>query len=178
MSTHALANFLGLDKGTFYAAIRRLHSVLDVPAAGGAHSCPIQFYHASFREFLKNPSRSGVFVLTEGEVFRDFVIPCIQWCNYRVGSNCRLNDRCCIEAPGLSWTLQDRREELYEEIGRFAKTACWRVCYRISKGDVTKVVDELHKFQFCHLRYVGEDFVQFVNWLHSLVSILELSCQC
>ncbi|KAF9443494.1 hypothetical protein P691DRAFT_408481 [Macrolepiota fuliginosa MF-IS2] len=136
MSALALANFLGLDKGTFYAAIRRLHSVLDIPTASKAHSCSIQFHHASFREFLENPSRSGVFTITEEEVHRDFAIPCIQWCNYDITSNCQLNDRCRTEAPGLTWILQDRHEELYKEIGKFSKQACWEMCRRMSKRGV------------------------------------------
>ncbi|KAJ3576725.1 hypothetical protein NP233_g240 [Leucocoprinus birnbaumii] len=57
-SAVVLANFLGLDRPSFYSSLQCLHSVLLVPPASEAAEKPIRIYHASFSDYLKDPSRS------------------------------------------------------------------------------------------------------------------------
>lgn len=53
-----VCNILGIKQHTAYAALRKLHSVLDTPAAKDAHDKAVVFLHASFPDFLTDRSRS------------------------------------------------------------------------------------------------------------------------
>lgn len=88
ISAWALANFFGLDKASFYAALRGLHSVIDVPAPEHAHVQDIKFYHASFGDFLKYSMRSGSFFIDEGKAQADIASHSIRWYNYYLSSAC------------------------------------------------------------------------------------------
>ncbi len=52
------SNSLELDQKTTYAALQELHSVLTCPPPEEAEYQPIRFLHASFSDFLSDPSRS------------------------------------------------------------------------------------------------------------------------
>ncbi|KAJ6555332.1 hypothetical protein DFH09DRAFT_923966, partial [Mycena vulgaris] len=54
-----IEELLGLDPGDLTRALRRLHSLLLVPPNRG----DISLHHKSFRDFLLDPNRSGVFYL-------------------------------------------------------------------------------------------------------------------
>ncbi|KAF5362427.1 hypothetical protein D9756_002753 [Leucocoprinus leucothites] len=77
-----LAEFLGLNRASFYSALQRLHSVLIVPSALRAHDMLIQMYHASFSDYLKDPARSGEFAVREGSTQLDAAMKGLQWLNY------------------------------------------------------------------------------------------------
>lgn len=85
-----IANILHLDKATFYAAIRGLHSVLDIPSAADAVRKSIRFYHASFQDFLRDPLRSGTFHRQEAEARCNVAIHCLHWQNTFLSPDCRL----------------------------------------------------------------------------------------
>jgi hypothetical protein len=55
---HHVEQLLDLQPGDVGLALRGLHSVLQVLAVS---SYPIVVHHASFRDFLDDPARSGVF---------------------------------------------------------------------------------------------------------------------
>lgn len=55
-----VCDFLSLGKSTVYASLRRLHSVMDVPALKDA---PIYILHSSFQDYLKIIINSGEFDL-------------------------------------------------------------------------------------------------------------------
>lgn len=76
-----VASFLGIDCKTFYQALNGLHSVLDIPDLSEAHLRHVQFYHSSFKSFLRNPYRLGHMATHMAEAQRDVVIKCIQWYN-------------------------------------------------------------------------------------------------
>jgi hypothetical protein len=59
--TQGLANFLRLEQNEFYAAVRYLHAVIDVPSAEDAAKRLPQMYHTSFLDYLANSHRSGSF---------------------------------------------------------------------------------------------------------------------
>ncbi len=63
-SIQGLCNFLHVDQATFYTAFRKLHSVVDVPSPEAAFQTLLRVYHASFVDYLSNPSRSGTFAIT------------------------------------------------------------------------------------------------------------------
>uniref|UniRef100_A0AAD5VFV3 Nephrocystin 3-like N-terminal domain-containing protein n=1 Tax=Leucocoprinus birnbaumii TaxID=56174 RepID=A0AAD5VFV3_9AGAR len=64
-SAQALANFLDLDQASFYTALRQLHSVISIPTPKDAFTTPLQFYHASFQDFLLDPQHSGKFFISK-----------------------------------------------------------------------------------------------------------------
>lgn len=66
-SAHALCNFLDMTEHTFYAALRQLHSVIEVPPPENAVRAPLRFYHASFPDFLVDANRSKGFFIEKKE---------------------------------------------------------------------------------------------------------------
>ncbi|KAF9445138.1 hypothetical protein P691DRAFT_777785 [Macrolepiota fuliginosa MF-IS2] len=49
---------LGFSSITFYAAVNKLHSVLDIERSPNGMPLSLSFYHASFSDFLRDPTRS------------------------------------------------------------------------------------------------------------------------
>lgn len=94
-TTLTLANFLDLDQPTFYRSLLRLHSVLNIPSASEAHNQPIRMYHASFADFLKDPNRSGSFVMNEGAVHNDVANQSLPWL-YGVDSGMHVSMTCDV----------------------------------------------------------------------------------
>ncbi|KAF5351195.1 hypothetical protein D9756_008265 [Leucocoprinus leucothites] len=62
-SAQVLCNLLRLEQNMFYSALSRLHSVIRVPAPEDAFKKRLIFYHTSFEDYLRDPIRSGKFVL-------------------------------------------------------------------------------------------------------------------
>ncbi|KAJ7884472.1 hypothetical protein B0H13DRAFT_1628685 [Mycena leptocephala] len=56
-----MEQLLELKPGDMQLALRGLHSVLKVPTTIGSDTDSINVYHASFPDFLEDPSRSGSF---------------------------------------------------------------------------------------------------------------------
>lgn len=67
-SIQTLCNFLNIDRTVFYAALRKLHSVVDIPPPEDASEGRLRFYHASFEEYLLNGTRSGKFAVDLNQV--------------------------------------------------------------------------------------------------------------
>jgi hypothetical protein len=65
--TQGLANLLRLEENEFYAAVRYLHAVIDVPSAEDAAKRLPQMYHTSFLDYLTRSHRSGSFSLGTSE---------------------------------------------------------------------------------------------------------------
>lgn len=85
-----LANLLELDESTFYRALRKLHSVLEVPPSELAHKKPLKFIHASYGDFLRDPSRSGKFGIDEAQARCDIAVHLIRLYNRLIQSDCKL----------------------------------------------------------------------------------------
>jgi hypothetical protein len=79
-SAQALSNFLRLDQHTFYKAVRGLHSVMRIPEPEEAGEWQLQFYHASFQDFLLDPNRSSKYVIAEQNMLLDLVQVGFNWC--------------------------------------------------------------------------------------------------
>ncbi len=80
-STQALCNFMNMDQATFYGALQRLHSVIQVPAPEDASGVDLQFYHGSFPSYLLDSTRSGKFAIDWGEAVTGMAKSCLFWYN-------------------------------------------------------------------------------------------------
>jgi hypothetical protein len=78
-SAQSQANFLRIGKAAFDHALKQLHSVLRIPSSLDAFDHPIQFYHASFGDFLRDPGRPGEFCLDEAATHYDVAVTSLSW---------------------------------------------------------------------------------------------------
>ncbi|KAF5349264.1 hypothetical protein D9756_009380 [Leucocoprinus leucothites] len=165
ITTHA--NFLGLDQASFYSALQRLHSVITVPPASEANEEPIQMYHTSFSDYLKDPARSGMFALHENEVHLDTASRGLDWLQYALRNSGR-------PLPNLTWMLPETdSEDIVQDLFETSFTLCWKACPQVSKGDLPQLLNMLSHVDF-DLDYEWwcgtktSDFADFVHWLASL----------
>lgn len=70
-SAQTTANFLRIDQTTYFATLRMLHSVLEIPSPVDAASTGLQAFHASFGDYLANSNRSGKYHIGESEARLD-----------------------------------------------------------------------------------------------------------
>lgn len=75
----ALCNFLRISQATFYSAFRKLHSVIDLPSPEMAVDTRLCFYHTSFEDYLRDPTRSGEFAVEEPDAILDYAKSCLSW---------------------------------------------------------------------------------------------------
>lgn len=90
LKAQTLANLLELDQTTFYRALRKLHSVLEVPPSDLAHARPLKFIHASYGDFLRDPARSGKFGVDEAQARCDIAVHLVRLYNRLIQPNCKL----------------------------------------------------------------------------------------
>lgn len=60
-------NILGFQQSQAYSALRHLRSVLTYPPSDVAQEEPIQFFHASFSDFLVDASRSQKYYVNRNQ---------------------------------------------------------------------------------------------------------------
>jgi len=58
---------LGLELSVVYGSFHKLHSVLQIPDSQNAHEDTVSFLHASFGDYLTDPTRSKGFYIDRGE---------------------------------------------------------------------------------------------------------------
>ncbi|KAF9440691.1 hypothetical protein P691DRAFT_686786 [Macrolepiota fuliginosa MF-IS2] len=63
MAVQPLCNFLGIARAKFYAAMSHLHSVVHVPEPPDAADTPLHFFHATFLDYLTDPTHAGHFFI-------------------------------------------------------------------------------------------------------------------
>jgi hypothetical protein len=56
-----LCNLLGLTEASAYGAIHHIHSVVKAPEPIDADDEPLEYFHKSFLDYLRDPERSGFF---------------------------------------------------------------------------------------------------------------------
>ncbi|KAF9440368.1 hypothetical protein P691DRAFT_126138 [Macrolepiota fuliginosa MF-IS2] len=71
-TTLSLLEF-GVGGGRAYGALRRLHSVIEIPEPEDAFEDHLYAFHASFYDYLSSPSRSGTFYIWTPEIVRRLV---------------------------------------------------------------------------------------------------------
>lgn len=79
LSAQVQANFLHLDQSAFYHSLQKLHSILRVPEPRQADMKSIEFYHASFGDFLKDPNRSNIFALDQANIYSNLQDHALCW---------------------------------------------------------------------------------------------------
>ncbi|KXN80791.1 hypothetical protein AN958_07271 [Leucoagaricus sp. SymC.cos] len=77
-----LSNFLHIDQNTFYGALRKLHSVIDIPEPEDADKSPLCFFHASFQDFLVDPNRSGVYHIARTKAIAEVIKSAFFWLEF------------------------------------------------------------------------------------------------
>ncbi len=82
LTAYCLANFLCLDQATFYRSLQHLHSVIEIPPPGNAHTHYLHFYHASFSDYLSDSHRSGPFAIDKAVVHYDVATHSLKWKNH------------------------------------------------------------------------------------------------
>ncbi|KAF5349184.1 hypothetical protein D9756_009378 [Leucocoprinus leucothites] len=165
VTTHA--NFLGLGQASFYSALQRLHSVIIIPPASEAGTKPIQLYHASFSDYLKDPARSGTFALNEDGVHLDTISRGLEWLQYARRNSGR-------PTPELTWMLPgtDSGDMLWNLL-KPSFTLCWKACPQVSKNALPDVLIMLSDFDFDlnYERWQGTETSNFADFIHWLVSL-------
>ncbi|KAF5355198.1 hypothetical protein D9756_005678 [Leucocoprinus leucothites] len=142
----AVCNMLQFDQSTFYNALRHLHSVLKVPSSENAAYEQLEFYHASFHDFLLNPNRSGVFALKKQEMFVIELGTYMLWYqsdhsahfhdaeNQKHGRKASTVSHQLSSHPALTWALLDDQKHISEEISTFVQNI-WVDCTQSGKID-------------------------------------------
>jgi hypothetical protein len=77
----SIATFFFLDQATFYGCLRGLHSVLQVPRPSEASTTKLNYYHASFGDFLffVYSSRGKGLSQVPVDAMEDVRAHCIRW---------------------------------------------------------------------------------------------------
>ncbi|TFK43931.1 hypothetical protein BDQ12DRAFT_675820 [Crucibulum laeve] len=76
-----IEQLLSLEPGEGYLALRRLHSLIQLPEVDEAANSQvyIQFCHASFPDFLRDQNRSGDYCIDdEGEIHAEITLSCLR----------------------------------------------------------------------------------------------------
>ncbi|KXN92496.1 Cytokinesis protein sepH [Leucoagaricus sp. SymC.cos] len=174
-----VAQFLCLDEHTFYSALQDLHSVLDVPLPEAAHKEPLQVFHKSFMDFLKNPSRSGPFILDLASIQYDIGVLVVKWYNYFLRPNCSMTPSCpisnddCINPLSIVWPdLADGNHQDLTMIQNFIGNHSWDL-WSVGNDHAFQMLLKLQKFDFCHLPYQFKDeeyraFLRFIAWFQKM----------
>ncbi|KAF9442221.1 hypothetical protein P691DRAFT_501420 [Macrolepiota fuliginosa MF-IS2] len=162
------AKFLNVDRITFRRSLQNLHSVMYVPPAEESDETPPHIYHASFSDFLKDPSRSGKFCLDRQAADYDFTLQCLYWIENH-GVQVTTTFPVFVIGPGApSWFTRSLVE--------FSAENAWRSCCGLSDD----IISRLEGFDFGCMTstLIGTDsgsgyadFAEFIKWLYSLGSI-------
>lgn len=74
-----LWTFLRLERGVFYAALHKLHSLVDVPPSEHAQERRLTFYHKSFPDYLTSRRRAGKFFVSREGAQGTYARNCLYW---------------------------------------------------------------------------------------------------
>ncbi|KAF9448862.1 hypothetical protein P691DRAFT_668629, partial [Macrolepiota fuliginosa MF-IS2] len=169
ISAQVLCNFLRVDQGDFYSALRRLHSVIVVPSPEQAYQVPLYFYHASFQDFLKDPNRSGRFVIDEQKAWVDIAKSSLFWHSIDT-TRFHTNDGWHFDhqhrhasLPNLEWVSPDNEAAVSAGVANLASNF-WRVFYRLSDERDEDLSSRVRDLDF---RYVNHyRFIRLADWLY------------
>jgi hypothetical protein len=170
-STQNIANFLSLSKGIFYRSLRCLHSVLFIPPASEAHHLGTHVYHASFSGCLKDPNRSGRFVLNEAATHYDVVSQSLRWwCAGRSSTHQTLTTTQISSEPLWIEPFASNDHSI-AALRQFSTSVMWKACCAVSSEYVPQLLSTLSSFPFCDLRKqeIEDDFPEFLAWVYSQV---------
>jgi len=152
LSTHSLAQMLGMSADAINDILDWFHSVLSIPSASGS---PVRLIHLSFRDFLLDPEKreTNPFWVDEQQTHERLATHCL-----RVMKGCLRADICELQAPGtprLSISSATIEASLPSEV----QYACLYWVYHVEQSQVPPYDgDQVHDF-LC--RY-------FLQWLEAL----------
>ncbi|KAF5348461.1 hypothetical protein D9756_009607 [Leucocoprinus leucothites] len=163
------ANFLGLDQATFYHSLRRLYSVVQVPLPSDSSTQPIQIYHASFSDYLRNKARAGKFVLDEGAIHLYVATRGLEWLGH-----CRKEPSAQQALPNLTWPEDPTSPHSWiavDSVCNFVFTPCWRAFPQVPEASLSTLIEALKDFDFniTYSKWGDEvrEFAYFIQWLVS-----------
>lgn len=186
------SNILGLEQYEVYAALRKLRSVLNCPPHQEAAHRPVEFLHASFSEFLLDPSRSDTFSIGSNEITKIWHC-CAEVLHqyeirHTISRSSLLNPLFRFTAHNridLPWPPQGRNANLValrKSVGQEAQENWMRVLLKSSEptwrggllliddASLVKTLRGLGPTIFLEVR-VGEPAIEeFLHWLDSCVS--------
>ncbi|KAF5358410.1 hypothetical protein D9756_001296 [Leucocoprinus leucothites] len=171
-SAQAMCNFLRLDQSTFYGALRRIHSVVEVPRAENACDSGLIFYHASFQDFLLDIACSGKFFIEEQKAMVDIAASCLFWhevCSrhlYQADGQLTDDPPRHEDLPHLKWASASCSCTISRKISAAAGQRCWNACIRISDERAPDILPLIEEFDFRFIDPPFYEFCKFVNWLH------------
>lgn len=190
VSTQGLCNFLCSENDTFYAALQRLHSVVNVPPSQAASWSALSLYHPSFKDFLLDASRSGTFYIDQHDTTLDYVKTCLSWNlvsfswageltttdtrwwrSYSILGSTPSQSGNRQVLPHLDLGLDDDSEGAGLEVAQLFKGNCWIVCDKLDGRD-EELRSHLRSLDFRHVRNkLDNSWYHFVNRLWRLVSV-------
>ncbi|KAF9443787.1 hypothetical protein P691DRAFT_383962 [Macrolepiota fuliginosa MF-IS2] len=175
-------NVLGLSQDEAYDALRQLHSVLTYPPPDIAEDNGVEFFHASFPDFLFSPSRSQNYYVDLNQELTH-----IWWCYVRIlKESYQTNSAAFIshDHVDIHWLLEDddsHIDKLQRELLRKAQHGwvhllieyghSWCTSCPQSKNDRRLMVGDnelIDVFQSIHpVLFSGNEFPvgMFVDWL-------------
>ncbi len=163
-----LANLMNLNQESFYEALDRLHSVANIPPPNKAATEYLRLFHTSFREFLRDPSRSSSYAIYPQIVRSKFVEACFQ----------ALGKTKLLFGKELGWKPLlnvSNPLSIAHHILCYAATYVWRACVEIGDAGNLPLLDVITNFNFAQLRFVERHIPaarlrEFVYWFSKQVS--------
>ncbi|KAF5357764.1 hypothetical protein D9756_001320 [Leucocoprinus leucothites] len=165
-SAQALCNFVNINQSTFYGALRKLYSLIDVPSPEKAGNTPIRFYHASFQDFLIDASRSEKFAIDKKQALVDVTKSLFFWHGIDAERFHTTDTKVWIHRehdheplPGLKWTSGVDVQHLSNQISTFSGHS-WLGCYSADFSQdllpyLLQVDSRYLRLDFCWTDYVN-----------------------
>ncbi|KAF9447659.1 hypothetical protein P691DRAFT_802094 [Macrolepiota fuliginosa MF-IS2] len=154
-----VCNFLRIDKSTFYSALRKLHSVIAVPAPEDAFKTPLRFHHA----------RSGRFAIEKQKASVDVTKSALFWHNIDA-TRFHTNDGWDFDLehqhgslPNLKWVSPDNEKDVSRGVASLA-LYCLPSFFDLSDKrdeDFCSLVYDLD-FRYVHYHY----FPYLADWFY------------
>ncbi|KAF9443347.1 hypothetical protein P691DRAFT_679752, partial [Macrolepiota fuliginosa MF-IS2] len=168
-TAQVLCNFLCIDISASYSALRKLHSVIAVPAPEHAPKTPLHVHHASFQDFLSDPSRSGKFAIEEQKVSVDIVKSVLKtdyrdarFINFLAGWDFD-KEHLHASLPSLKWVSTHNEKDVSRGVADLA-IDCFYMFYGLSDERDEDLSSLVHGLDF---RYVDPYYFPYLaDWLY------------
>ncbi|KAJ3572870.1 hypothetical protein NP233_g2813 [Leucocoprinus birnbaumii] len=173
-SAQATANFLRTNQTTFYAALRTLHSVLEIPTPADAASTNLRAFHASFSDYLTDSARSGKYHISRSEANRDNGELGLFWYSVMLSDAATVSDdllqiedySSLILVPYLKWSSGQPDQAAQGLYDFWKKWYWWGVSQSAQLCKVpSKLLSFLEDFPFPYMDLEDGGFLRFVSWL-------------
>ncbi|KAJ3572873.1 hypothetical protein NP233_g2810 [Leucocoprinus birnbaumii] len=173
-SAQTTANFLRIHQTTFHAALRMLHSVLEIPTPADAASTNLRTFHASFSDYLTNSARSGKYHISESDAFRDNGDLGLFWHSVMLSDVATVSDDLLKRrdypsltlVPYLKWSSGQPDQAAQGLYDFWKKWLWWGVSESAQLYKVpSKLLSFLEDFPFPYMELEDPGFLRFISWL-------------